>query len=148
MVKKLKELSNLDIDKMCAHIPGYGGCMSKDELPKKLPESFCVINMEDSDKGHGTHWCLLDNRSHTYCSWVDSEGEVPPRRVKSAMNATGKKQKINKFMVQPLASSSCGWYCVAAAKAMTNDEDGMENFLSHFDLNDPSKNDKILAKMF
>ena len=148
MVKKLKELSNIDIDKMCARIPGYGGCMSKDELPKKLDGKFYVINLEDSDKGHGTHWVEVDDRNKNYVCYIDSEGEVPPKSVRSAMRKSGKKMKIHHFMLQPLGSSSCGWYCVAAAKEMMGKEDGMENFLSHFDLNDTKDNDKILAKMF
>lgn len=62
MAKKLKELSNVDIDRMASSLRGYGGCMSKDELPRSLGRKFYVVNMQDSDKGGGTHWVLVDNR--------------------------------------------------------------------------------------
>ena len=62
MVRKLKELTNLDIDRICSSLRSYGGCLSKDQLPRRIGRKFYVVNMQDSDKGSGTHWVLLDNR--------------------------------------------------------------------------------------
>lgn len=82
MVKKLKELSNVDIDNYCKSIPNYGGCLSKNELPNSgLPQKFFVINMEDSDKGGGTHWVLLDNRKPHEVNYFDSVSLISHRHA-------------------------------------------------------------------
>jgi hypothetical protein len=147
MVKKLKELSNLDINKMCKKIPGYGGCLSKNELPANgLPVRFFVINMEDSDKGGGTHWVMLDNRKPSQVVYMDSMGEVPPTKVKKLMNGTKKKQVINRFELQPMGSVTCGWYCVAAAKVLTNHD--LKDFIDKFSMSDFKKNDVTLRRFF
>ncbi len=54
MVKKLRELSNVDVDRIGSRLRGYGGCLSKDQLPRTLPPKFFVVNMQDSTKGNGT----------------------------------------------------------------------------------------------
>lgn len=147
MVKKLKELSNLDLDKALVKVPGYGGTFSKDKLPQELEGKFFVVNMQDLNDGPGTHWILIDDRDPSYVNFFDSEGAQPPKSVQKLMKKTKKKMKTNHFMIQPLESSACGWYCIAAAKAMTSNENGMENFISHFDLNETGPNDKILQKL-
>lgn len=147
MVKKLKELSNVDIDRMLHDDRNYGGCMSKDELPRTLNRKFYVLNMQDSKDGGGTHWTLLDNRDTKNVQYFDSMGQVPPAIVKRLMRSSGKKQIINKFELQPMGSVTCGWWCVAAAKALGSGMP-MQDFISHFDMNDFHKNDKTLASLF
>lgn len=78
---------------------------------------------------------------------MDSMGQVPPSSVKRLMNATRKKKVINKFELQPLGTDACGWYAIAAATAFGEGK-SMADFIAHFDLNDPSKNDTILARLF
>lgn len=147
MVKKLKELSNVDIDNYCKHLPNYGGCLSKNELPKTgLPSKFFVVNMQDSDKGGGTHWVLLDNRAPSAVQYFDSMGEVPPQKVKKLMNGTKKPQVINRFEIQPMGSVTCGWYCIAAARALT--KGNMEDFIAKFSMTDFKKNDRLLKRLF
>lgn len=147
MVKKLKELSNVDIDKCFVSNPGYGGCYSKDQLPRSLGGKFYVVNMQSENAGSGTHWTMVDDRNPKIVNYMDSMGQVPPSSVKRLMKDTGKKQVINKFELQPMGTDACGWYCIAAATAFEEGK-SMSDFISHFDLNDPSKNDKILAGMF
>lgn len=147
MVKKLKELSNDDIDRCFAGDSDYGGCFSKDRLPKSLGSKFYVVNMQDEEKGNGTHWTMVYDCKPSEVIYMDSMGEVPPQSVKKLMNKTRKKQLINRFQLQPMGSSSCGWWCIAVAKAL---EKGvpMEDFILHFDMHDPEKNDKTLAALF
>ena len=146
MVKKLKELSNRDIDAMCNNDRGYGGCFSKDELPRSLGRKYYILNMQDSNDGGGTHWVLLDNRSPKAIQYFDSMGSIPPSIVKRLMRTTGKKQVINKFELQPVGSVTCGWWAIAAAKALEKME--MSDFISHFDMNNFKRNDKTLATLF
>lgn len=147
MVKKLRELSDKDIDAVFQNDPGYGGSVSKDRLPSSLPKKFYVVNMQNENDGSGTHWILLDNRNPKTVVFSDSMGEVPPRSVKTLMTKTHKPQTINKFQLQPIGSSSCGWWCIMTAQALAK---GMplSDFISHFSMNDPPKNDQILAKHF
>lgn len=145
MAKKLKELSNVDIDQMASSLRGYGGCMSKDELPRSLGRKFYVVNMQDSNKGGGTHWVLTDNRGKQVI-YFDSMGEVPPTSIKSRMKATGKKQVINNIELQPMGSVTCGWWCLAAAKALQHMS--LSDFVREFSPQDFKANDKQLASMF
>lgn len=147
MVKKLKELSNVDIDRMLHNDRGYGGCMSKDDLPRTLGRKFYILNMQDSEDGGGTHWTLLDNRQSNSVQYFDSMGQVPPKIVKRLMRSTGKKQIINKFELQPMGSVTCGWWAIAAAKALGNGMP-MADFITLFDMHDFKKNDKELATCF
>jgi hypothetical protein len=62
------------------------------------------------------------------------------------MRATGKKQVINKFELQPMGSVTCGYWCLAAAKAL--EHMSMADFISHFSMGDFKLNDKTLAKHF
>ncbi len=148
MVKTLKELSNVAIDRALATSPSYGGCYSKDKLPSPpLPSKFYVVNMQNEQAGGGTHWVLLDNRNPHTVNYFDSMGEVPPTSVKRLMASTGKKKAINRFELQPMGTDSCGWWCIAAAAAA---EEGktMSDFISMFDLDTPTHNEKLLASMF
>lgn len=147
MVKKLKELSNVDLDKCFASDSSYGGCYSKDQLPRTLGSKFYVVNMQNEKDGGGTHWVLLDNRNPKLVQYVDSMGEVPPTIVKKLMSSTGKKKAINKFQLQPMGTDACGWYAIAAATTFQEGK-SMADFISHFDLQNPHNNDRILASLF
>lgn len=81
------------------------------------------------------------------CVFVLQMGQVPPTEVKRLMVKTGKKQSINKFQLQPMGSDSCGWWAVAAAQSLGAGIP-LADFILHFDLKDPPKNDRILASMF
>lgn len=147
MVKKLKELSNVGLDKSLVSDPSYGGCYSKDRLPPTLGPSYYIMNMQDEKDGGGTHWTLIDNRNPKLVSYFDSMGQVPPKEVKQLMTNTRKKKAINKFQLQSMGSDSCGWWCVAAATAMGGGVP-MEDFILKFDLKNPEHNEQLLASMF
>lgn len=147
MVKKLKELSNVDIDRTFVSDPSYGGCYSKDQLPPHLDAKFYVLNMQNENAGPGTHWTMLDNRDPKIVQYFDSMGQVPPTIVKKLMNSTRKKKVINKFQLQPMGSVTCGWWAIAAATAFEEGK-SMADFIAHFDLQHPAANDSILASLF
>ena len=111
-------LSNEDMDSMFQNMKGYLGTHSKDllssiKIPKKYP-SFAIINMQDEDKGTGSHWVAMyndpDDKKHIY--YFDSYGVVPPADVEKWLKTTGKEILYNTSQIQNIKSTSCGWYCV------------------------------------
>lgn len=65
----------------------------------------------------------------------------------SLMRATGKDKAINKFQLQPMDSITCGYWCIAAAKAFDRGMP-MADFIAKFDLQNPKKNDMTIKRMF
>jgi len=72
MVKKLKELSNTDLDNYFRNDRNYGGTFSKDKLPKSIAKKFYVVNMQNENDGQGSHWTLLDNATGKVVNYFDS----------------------------------------------------------------------------
>lgn len=143
----MPELSNDQIDNHFKGDAAYGGCYAKDEMPRNLAGKFVILNMQNSDDGQGTHWVLLYNCKPKQVIYFDSMGEVPPVKVKEFMNRTGKKQVFNKYQLQPLNSTSCGWWDIAAATAFQHGQ-SLSQFVSHFSQHDIKGNDRDLHKLF
>jgi hypothetical protein len=145
--KGMPELSNVQIDEYFHSNPDYAGCFAKDELPMDMGNKFAILNMQNSRDGGGTHWVLLYNVDPKQVVYFDSMGEVPPVKIKQFMNRTGKKQVVNKLQLQPLKSSSCGWWDIAAAVAFEKGQ-SLSQFVSHFSQHDIEGNDSDLHRLF
>lgn len=106
----LPQLSNFQIEEGNAHAASFGGCFSRDNLPLHLANKYYIVNL-DSERGPGTHWCLLDNRRPNECIWCDSFGFPPPQAVAQRMQSTQKNNLVyNDVDVQSLGSEACGWW--------------------------------------
>lgn len=145
--RAFRALSNYDVDNALNNIPHYGGCFSKDKMPKNLDGKCYVINLQDANAGEGTHWTFVDDRQPKAVQYFDSEGAPPPKPIQKLMRATGKKGVVNDFMIQPLASEACGYYCILAAH-MLDKPRGMASMIALFDLNKPDHNDNVLRQLF
>ena len=108
---------------------------------------FCVVNMEDSDKGHGTHWVLLYDVRPSEVIYFDSMGQVPPTQIKAFMKRTGKKQVINKLELQALGSVVCGYWCEMVADLLNKGE-SMSAIQHHFSDTSPQYNDELIKRYF
>lgn len=62
------------------------------------------------------------------------------------MTGTRKKKVINRFELQPMGSVTCGWWCLAAARAF--EHMSMAEFIANFNMGDFKANDKELASLF
>jgi hypothetical protein len=119
-----RSLSNHQIDDHFKKNKLYGGCFSKDQLLKKKPGGkFWVINLEDSDKGFGTHWvCVIDvaipDRNVDYCIYYDPYGVSPPPAVEKFMSASKLAPVYSYNQYQALESSQCGYYCIRIIEAV------------------------------
>jgi hypothetical protein len=90
---------------------GYkiNGIYSKDQLPKDLQEGYYMINMQNHNKGNGTHWTAF-RYSKDVCIYYNSFGIQPPIEI---LNATeGKKLIYNAKQIQDYNSTACGWFCI------------------------------------
>ncbi len=125
-------LNNHQIDAEMKNIDRYQGCYSKDNLPEDLEDSdkigYYVVNMENSNKGHGTHWVALAilpsmDREHLpslrskgmRCLYFDSFGELPPKEV---IDYCPEDVSYNTVDVQALDSESCGEFCIYFLKEL------------------------------
>lgn len=141
----LHDLSNLQINKMFAGCPQYGGCYSKDNIPDDLAGKFAVINLQDQKAGGGTHWVLLYLVKPGKATYFDSFGEVPPTEVESKMKGRG--VSWNNDQLQAYKSSSCGWWCIRAANALLHGK-SIRQFAHSYNLHDTSANEATLRSQF
>jgi hypothetical protein len=102
--RRLPELSNVDIDRYFKGDPNYSPAISKNQISTNLDGKFTVVNMQDSDKGGGTHWVLLYDVRPDEVIWFDSMGQVPPRKAAAFMKQTGKTRIYNPLELQAMGS--------------------------------------------
>jgi hypothetical protein len=76
-------LSNFDLEELSEH---YGfpltQVLMKDEMKslKASKNGNCIINLQSSNLGNGSHWMALAVRDKK-CMYVDSFGVLPPQEV-------------------------------------------------------------------
>ena len=116
----MNTLTNIQIDDLLEYIKHYKGCFSKDEIRTKLKEGYYVINLQNSKEGNGTHWCCLYVTKY-YDFWFDSYGFICPENIERLCD----KLVYSSKMIQPLNSSSCGYYVVLFIM-----------FMNRYDIND------------
>jgi hypothetical protein len=143
------ELSNFDLTdiitsmKLDKHL---GGIYSKDQLPKELMRGkFYIVNLQDHDKGDGTHWTVFYYNQPLTSIYFDSYGFIAPQDVQNKITP----YVFNDAEIQDFNSSACGYFCVAFIKFLHNKADKQEaykTFLKLFKLN-TLKNDKILQHL-
>ena len=140
-------LTNVQINKMLADVPNYRGCYSKDQIPKNLRyNDWVVINMEDHNKGSGTHWvCFKMGVPLTY---FDAFGISPPMQV---LKLADRNLLFNDKQIQDMNSTACGWFCICCIlydheNRFTDTRTHFIRFINQFS-NDTTKNDLILKRL-
>jgi hypothetical protein len=123
-----------------------GGIYSKDQLPKELiRDKFYIVNLQDHDKGDGTHWTVFYYNKPLTSIYFDSYGFISPQDVQNKITP----YVFNDAEIQDFNSSACGYFCVAFIKFLHNKDNKQEaykTFLKLFKLN-TLKNDKILQQL-
>ena len=137
------------------------GVFSKDELNDMEPKvGSYYINMEDSDKGNGTHWVMIRilpplfksgaNRGNK-ALYFDSFGTYAPKDIDDFLHRY-KPYARNDRQIQDLKSEECGWFCLATDKYFIDHYDkGMDlddNYCKYLSIysNDLKRNDKIVKE--
>ena len=102
-------LTNFEIKTYDQNEPGFNGVFSRDNLPKKIKDGACVINL-DEYADVGTHWVpLFCNRSEIV--YFDSFGvEHVPEEIKELIGTKNIIEKI--FRRQANNSVMCGYFCL------------------------------------
>ena len=161
-------LTNFDIERICKKLAlPIVGVYSKDQLyniPRKVGSYY--INMEDSDKGDGSHWVLAkiysdddredaeetDNHKITHALYFDAFGFGMPKSVADFLKPF-KPVYCNNREIQNINSSECGWYCIACDYYLENKQvsetylEDYDKFLNMWSSN-PRNNLGILKKFF
>jgi len=165
-------LTNFDIERIANKLDlPIVGVYSKDELAnvKKKIGSY-YINMQDSDKGSGTHWVLAkiysdeerddensssssDSEDEKFKSlYFDSFGLGMPIEVSNFLKPF-RPVYCNNRQIQNIASTQCGWYCLACDYYLEHAQhsktylDDYGKFINIFSDN-PTKNLTILKALF
>ena len=147
MPPRFHELSNTDLDRYFASDPHYHPAISKNELSSSSIGKFTIVNMQDSNKGQGTHWVLLYDVRPDEVVYFDSMGSVPPRKVAAFMKKTGKEILYNPLQLQAMGSIVCG-YWVEMIADLLNEGESMEQIYDHFSTSSPTHNDKLIKRYF
>ena len=137
-------LTNFEIKTYDQNEPGFNGVFSRDNLPKKIKDGACVINL-DEYADVGTHWVpLFCNRSETV--YFDSFGvEHVSEEVKTFV--VNKNIIANIFRVQTKNSVMCGYFWIGFIDFMLVGKT-LTDFTSMFSPYDFKKNHEIILSYF
>ncbi len=146
-MKKLKTLSNYDIDAYYGDEPKYGGTYAKNALPYDTiqKDKFYIINLDDDD-GMGTHWtCVLHNDGSVF--YFDSCGGPPSIQILSFTKKYKNNRIYNLLQLQNLNSNLCGYYCLYVIHMMVFNKLKFLDVLNNFTTN-TEYNDDVITKYF
>ena len=130
----------------------FVGCFSKDQLPlppKKAGDYY--VNLEDHDKGNGTHWTFFKIFDNGKAIYFDPFGVYMPEPVRDFLRPFA-PVAVNNRQIQGLTQETCGHYCEACAYYMTFDFDKKktinENFYDFINMfsDNTNSNNKILKE--
>jgi len=108
----MRALTNFEIDAYYKGVKQYGGCYSRDLLPK-LQNKCYVINMQDSDDGDGSHWLAVLNVHPHETVYFDSFGQDDaPVDVEKFLKQSKKKIVRSTLDIQSIQTDSCGQFCI------------------------------------
>lgn len=105
-------LTDEDLEESCDRLKiPLVGIFSKDLLPKQCIPGGYIINLQNHDAGHGTHWTCLAVRGDS-ALYFDSFGMPPPLQVIRFVR-DDYTLVYNKQDIQNIDSGVCGSYCLA-----------------------------------
>jgi len=146
-------LTNTDIEEICEKLKlNCIGVYSKDQLPKERRVGGYYINMEDSDKGDGSHWVFANIFPCGKAIYFDSFGIGMPPDIHAFLKPFAPIACSNR-QIQDLKAETCGWFCIACHYYFTYDadpkkrsiDDCYDDFLNMWSW-DTTKNNKILKE--
>ncbi len=149
-------ITNFDIEEIAKGLKlPIIGVFSKDKLPQKRSVGSYYINMEDHDKGSGTHWVFARIFPTGFACYFDSFGISPPEQVRDFLKPFAPFPFSNR-QIQDIKSENCGRYCILCdyffthqvkSKLKTNDmvAECFDDFLNSWSI-DTKTNDKILKE--
>ena len=145
-------ITNTEIEQFCKDMKlDLVGVFSKDELPPEKRAGSYYINLEDHDKGSGTHWTMFKIFPCGKTCYFDSFGVYMPEPVRKWLIPFA-PIAYNKRQIQDIKAETCGRFCMACDYYLKYDLDpkltpfdNFELFLDMFS-DDTKKNNKILKE--
>ena len=137
-------LANFEIEAYYQNELRFNGVYSRDNLPDKIKDGPCIINLDEYSDIR-THWIALyvNNKTVTY---FDSFGvEHIPKEVKKFIN--NKNIIANIFRLQAYDSVMSGYFCIGFIDFMLKGNN-LTAFTNIFSPNNFKKNDDIILNYF
>jgi hypothetical protein len=147
-------ITNFDIEEMANGLKlPLIGVFSKDKLPQKRSIGSYYVNMEDYDKGSGTHWVFLRIFPNGKAIYFDSFGVQTPENVRDFLKPFSPFACSNR-QIQDITSQNCGRFCILLDNYFTHQvpkksdiDEKYDDWLNSWSI-DTKKNDKILKERF
>ena len=102
-------LTNFEIQKYYKNEPRFNGVFTRSNLPKKIKDGTCVINL-DEYADVGTYWIALFCSRNEIVYFASFGVEHIPEEIKEFIGH--KNTKANIFRVQANNSVLCGYFCI------------------------------------
>lgn len=141
-------LTNKEVSEICEkiNIP-LVGVFSKNKLPKFVQSGGYIINLQDSDKGYGSHWVGL-SVDKGKAEYFDSFGFPAPNDVNEFLRNNGFiPYTSSEKQIQNVDSGTCGYYCIAFLHYTLVRGGSLKGFLDLFSP-DVEDNNRILQAFF
>lgn len=142
-------LTNKEVSEICKkiNIP-LVGVFSKNELPDFVKHGGYIINLQDSDKGYGSHWVALSINKTGKAEYFDSFGFPAPNDVDEFLRNNGFiPYTSSEKHLQNIDSGTCGYYCIAFLHYTLVRGGSLKGFLDLFSP-DVGDNNRILKAFF
>jgi hypothetical protein len=113
-------ITNYDIEEIAKCLKlNLVGVFSKDQLPQKRSIGSYYINMEDHDKGNGTHWVFARIFPNGKAIYFDSFGVQTPEPIRDFLKPFS-PFACNVRQIQDIHSENCGRFCILLDNYFTN----------------------------
>ena len=137
-------LTNFEIQKYYQNEPRFNGVFSRNNLPKKIKDGACVINL-DKYADIDTHWIALFCNRNEIVYFVSFGVEHVPEEIKEFVG--NKNIKANILRVQANNSVMCDYFCIGFIDLMLASK-RLTDYASLFSPHDFKKNDHIILTYF
>lgn len=152
-------MTNVDLEEKALrlNIP-LVGVFSKDMLPPVPKAGGYIVNLQDSDKGSGTHWTAFyiedcgkrgGRTGRCPAVYFDSFGVIPPLSVQRFLR---RNYMFSEKHIQNVRSEICGYYVIYFIWFMWNHRNRIKDLRKRFCTflrlfsSDPTKNKTLLQK--
>lgn len=119
-------------------IDKYDGCYMTDQGKFIKNDKYYIYNLNNSYQ-KGSHWVGIYKNNKKSC-YFDSFGFVCDREIEKYI----KPYKYNKYQIQDINSTSCGYYCIAFIIFMNYNNNDFDNFIKMFNKENYKLNEFIL----
>lgn len=135
------------MDQHISNLKGHTETKAKDLYKGKIKKrELGVINMDDSD-GPGTHFVAYFNSpDRDFVLYFDTYGVAPPENIKQYLLTSGKQIAYNNSQIQPIASVTCGFYCIYVLRELDKGREFVDvlNDFTH----DTDENEQMIQRHF